>query len=312
MARIVPIMEAIRRIVARWTVTEAPLIADAPVGTDIITVRTTQRFNPGDEIMIKDGGPVSTGNVDDNVEIGHHVANIIDDNNIQLTEPLNFAWAVNANSYAVKTLHGNFVKTIFLGEPSIIPEQSLPAITVNASTSHSEWYTTRATKEHYTIDIGVFVEDSTDENAALFHWDLTDLIVQGLKKNIYPLISDYQLFPITQDIQVGDIYIKLADTSQFLPSNIALIEDQYKMFENHVDCVVDSTTLKMNTAVNAVYLAENTQIIKPNRFIFNSWPSDTKWGNIYKGSLLKSAVISYFAEEIELQFNQPWSDTQLK
>jgi hypothetical protein len=312
MARIVPILEALRRIIARWTVTETPLTLDGQVGSDILTVNTTQRFHPGDQLMVKDGGPIGTASVNDNVENNLQVADVIDNTHLRLTTALKFKWPVARQSYAVKTIHGRFVKTIFLGEPTIIPENALPAITVSAQTSASEWYTTRATKERYSVSIGVFIEDSTDEEAALFHYDLTDLIVQGLKKNIYPLVSDYQTFPVTQDIQVGDQYIRVTDTSQFVNGNIALIEDQYKMFENHVDCVLDSTTLKMNTAVNALYLAGNTQIIKPNRFIFNSWPSDTKWGNIYKGTLLKAAVVNYFAEEIELQFNQPWSDTQLK
>jgi hypothetical protein len=312
MARIVPLLEALRRIVARWVVTESPLTVAAVAGSDTLTVRSTQRFHAGDQVMIKDGGSLASASVEDNVENELVILDVIDDTHIKLTAPLKFTWTVNAESYLIKMIHGQYVKTIFLGEPTIIPENALPAITVNATSSQSEWYTTRATKERYNVDIGVFVQDSTDESSALFHWDLTDLIVQGLKKNVYPLVSDYELFPVTQDIQVGDQFVKINNTTGFFNGTIALIEDQYKMFENHVDCVVDSTTLKMNTAVDAVYLAADTQIIKPHRFIHNSWPSDTKWGSIYKGSLLKSAVISYFAEEIELQFNKPWSDTQLK
>ena len=301
---ILPLLEGLRRIIARWVITESPLTANAAIGASTITVRNTIRFQAGDEILIKN-------NLDDpDIENGLTVKRVIDETHIELNRPLSFAWTVAAGCSVMKTFHGNYVRAIYLGEPDTIPQY--PAITVNGTSKNSEWYTTRATKERYNVEIGVFVEDATQEEGYKFLLEITAIIEQGLKRNIYPLVDSYETFQLTQDIAPGDVYIKVDDTSKFVCGNITLIEDEYKMHENHVKEVVDGTTLRMETPIHVPYLAANTQLIKPDRFIHNSWPSDTNEGKIHKGTLLKCAVISYFAEEIELQFNQPWSDTQLK
>ena len=54
---------------------------------------------------------------------------------------------------------------------------------------------------------------------------------------------------------------------------------------------------------------DDTNIIVPSRFIFNSWPSNIEFGSIHKGELLKAARISWFAEEEEMQF---WRRNELK
>jgi hypothetical protein len=300
------IAESLRRIIARHVITESPLTADASAGDDTITVRTTNRFAKGHQVLIKNDAD------DPDVENGLTIAEIVDKNTIRLTAPLAFDWTVAAGCSVMKTIRGNYVRAVMLGEPEVFPQNMLPAITVRAKGSNSAFFTTRATKERYTFEIGVFVEAASQEDSEILMLELADMVQKGLKKNVYPLVSDYESVEVTQDIAVGDYFVKVADTSIFVPGHITLVEDQYKMFENHVNGVCDATTLRLETAFQESYLAGETHLIRPNRFIFNSWPSDIQPGTIYKGTLLKAAAITWFGEEMEIQFNQPWSDTQLK
>ena len=75
--------------------------------------------------------------------------------------------------------------------------------------------------------------------------------------------------------------------------------------------IVDSTTIQIMTPSNFYFPMNDTKVIIPHRFIFNSWPSEVTPGKIHKGTLLKAAVISFFCEETEQQIQGGFSDPQL-
>lgn len=300
MGSVLPILNGVRQIVARHVVADVPITSDISPGDTVLNIKTTIRLKNGDEIIITDG---------ENEEHDLFIHSVIDDTHIQLTTTTRFDWAVSDNVVIKRAFAGQYVKGIYLGEPDVIP--TYPAITVNIVNSHSEFWTTRATKERYQIEIGIFVEGSDQESGATLLWELTDRVQLSLKKNVYPLLSDFTTYNITADIQPTDYFIKVADTSVFRQGQLVLIEDTFQTVETYIDVICDATTLKLNTPTGLNYSTADTLLILPTRFIFNSWPADITWGKIFKGTLLKGASISWFAEEMEIQFNKPWTDTQL-
>lgn len=300
------LIDAIRRLIERWVRTTTKLTVDASAGDTTLTVVSTSRFHAGDEILIKaandEGG--------EDTEFGLVIEEVVDRNTVRLAAPLEFAWLVADDAAIIKTLRGLYVKSFHFGEPDLIALQELPAITISGKSRHSEWYTIRATKERFELEIGVFVVDGTMEDGARFLAHICDTITAGLKQNVYPLVNDYEQTVLAAQGNYGDEYIQVADSSVLACGQI-LIENEYDSEETTVAEIVNATTIKLGARLTRTYPATTTKIIRPNRLFYNSWPADTQYGKIHKGTLLKAGVISFFAEETEIQGNNTFSGPQI-
>jgi len=287
------ILDGVRRIVSRWTITSAPLITNASAGDSIIEVRPSIRFRIGDEVTILT--PIRGEN-------NLIVKSIIDKSHIEFTRPIIYNFDLNENPVLYKTLNGLFVQGIYLGDPLNIP--MYPAITVNGTNRNSEWLTLDSTKETYSVQINVYVEDSSMEAGYRFLLKITDTIQKGLKRNIYPLVSPYSTTILTSNAIQNDEFIKVADSSIF-QSNISqrvLLEDPYKIQELNIINVIDANTIQVFPSICDTYLvSDGAHAISVERFIFNSWPKDINYGFVHKDTLLKASTIDWFAWEEEIQ-----------
>jgi len=137
---------------------------------------------------------------------------------------------------------------------------------------------------------------------------MADEIQLGLKRNITPLISDYDVTSLTQNITVGDDTIYVADRSLFNNNRRIMIEDPFESHENWVTTWwtdeedPSQQSVRLKDCVPYAFNMSDTTIVVPHRFIYNSWPDSIQYGTIHKGELLKGAKISWFAEEEEMQF----------
>ena len=297
------LLDAIRRIIMRWTYTQVQLTADAHAGDDTLTVVASKRWRKGDELLIR--------NADEDVEAGLVIEEVVDEHTLKLVSPLQFGWSVSEDASLIKTIYGQYVKGFFLGEPDVIGMENLPAVTINGTKRSSEWYTIRMTKERYDIEIGVYVADSTQEDGYRFVMRMVDIIQYGLKRNIYPLVSDYKQTSFIANASINDSFLRVADTSQLQCGGMVLFENPHNSEENYISAIHDSTTISVMTPISYDYNVTDSTVIIPSRFIYNSWPADINYGKIHKGTLLKAAVISYFAEETENQLEGGWQDTNL-
>lgn len=307
------VLDSIRRIVRRWTTTASPLVEDANSGDTIIKLNSTLRFREGDEVLLHD--PLQ-------YEVDLRISEVIDNNYVRLSSPILYDWTVDQNSVIEKAINQMIVNGIYIGDPDVIP--MYPAITVNAISRNSEWMTLESTKERYEIEVSIYALESTHEDGLRFIMQMVEAIQHGLKRNIYPLVGDYETTSLIADASSGDIFLKVADSSVFEDKSFsqptfpkqsvlrAFIEDQYKTQEFTVTQLLDETTIEVGDAICESYLvSDNSILIHPKRFIYNSWPSSIDYGKISKGSLLQAAVIKWFAEEEELQEFR-FQDTHLK
>ena len=287
------VLDSVRRIISRWTITSAPLISNASAGDNIINVRSTIRFRVGDEVTILT--PVRGEN-------NLIIQEIIDKSHLKLTGGLVYNFDLTENPVLYKTLNGMLMQGIYIGDPDNIP--MYPAVTVNGTGRDSEWLTLDSTKETYNVQINIYVEDSSMEAGYRFLLKMSDTIQKGLKRNIYPLVSPYSTTILTSNAIQGDSFIKVADSSIFNPavSQRVLIEDPYKIQELNVISIVDANTIQVQPAICDTYLTtDGAHAISVERFIFNSWPKSINYGFVHKGTLLKAATIEWFAWEEELQ-----------
>lgn len=298
----IAVANAIRRIIERWVITRTDLIADANAGSTSISVHSTKRFKAGEQFLIH--------NDNEDMENNLYIESIPDRNTIILTEPLKFSWPMSAGGKVVKTQGGLFVKAVHLGEPNVI--MNVPAITVNLKAASSEFMTLRGTKERYDLEIGIYVSGTSQEEGDLFLYSLTDVIQYGLKRNFYPLLNDYRTTTLLEDVEIGDSFIRVADTSIFTEQQQLIIEDAYNIDVLGVIGICDDSTVEIGVPAQYNFIKEDSIVIRPTRLPYNSWPTGVNFNLINKGTLLKAAALSYFVEEYEPQNDASFGDTQLQ
>ena len=290
-------LDSVRRIISRWAITNTPLTADTMPGDTNLAVINTARFQPGDEIMIRNSVQGETP---------LYVVAVVDNNNLTVTPAVKYHWKISDSSILHKTFNQMFVQGIYLGDPDNIP--MFPAITVNATSRESEWLTIKSTKETYRLKATIYVEAAAQEAGYRFLLQMVNTLQHGLKQNIYPLVAPYQVtLPLT-NLFAGDEYIKVTDSSLFqvADKNRLLIEDRYKTEEFSVAQIIDSQTIKVFPKVfNNYALTDGLKLIIADRFLYNAWPDSIEYGTIFKGTMLKAAAISWFAWEEQLQKQKP-------
>lgn len=304
------LLDAVRRIISRWVETTSPIEADLDVGDTVVTVASTARFQAGDEVMIEaptEGEPNLV------------IQEIISDTQVRLASGVSNQWVTSESPVLRKLINGMYVQGIYIGDPEVIPQY--PAITVSGPTIESTPLTLDSWQEHFEVEITVYVEEATHEDGYRFMLQMLKTMREGLKKNIYPLVNDYNSTAITADIAIGDEYIRVADSSIFhtvftdklieegetypLRSDVRIIlEDRWKSEESRVREITEDGIIRIVPNACNTYLVSNSAIaIQPMRFIFNSWPKTTNIGKVVKGgTLLQAATINWFADEEDVRY----------
>jgi len=294
------VLDGVRRIIHKWVNTISPITEDVIVGTSQVKLRAVHRFAEGDQVMLKNANIYETGKIIQSVDTDTKI--------VTLDNPILNSWTVTEGTQLIKTINELFVQGIYMGEPEVIPRY--PAICVNGISRSSEWMSLEFTKERFEIEITIFVKESTHEAGYRFLMNLTDMIQKGLKRNLVPLVNDYDVLALVEDINNDDIIITIENTTVFQINNRILIEDKYQSEEHWIKAVypIDNPSngvrVHLANPVCGDFSASDTSIILARRFVFNSWPANIEYGKIHKGELLRAAKISWFAEEAEKQWSR--------
>lgn len=293
------VLDSVRKIIQRWVSTESFLTADANPGDTTIYVDNALRFKVGDKCLMTDG---------EYFEYPFTVSDIVSNNILEVTEPVkNNGWTVANNVSFRKSINGQMVHGIYMGDPAVIPRY--PAITVNGTSRSSEWMTLETTTEKYNVEITAYVEEATQEDGYRTLLRLVDIIQSGLKRNIFPLVGEKAMVDLAADVFKSELFIKVTDTAGIEAGQFIVIEDQFKGQDVRIKSIVDGSTLELAGPLAGDFLmADDPRVILVDRFVYRSWPSDIDYGFIHKDSLLKAARITWTAEEIEVQGVIGWGD----
>tara|TARA_Y100000034_G_scaffold87954_1_gene105513 strand:+ start:1852 stop:2754 length:903 start_codon:yes stop_codon:yes gene_type:complete len=293
------VLDSVRKIIQRWVSTESFLTSDAEPGDSTLYVENALRFRSGDKCLLTDGT---------HYEYPFTISEITSNNIIQVEEDVKLdGWTVDNNVSLRKSINGQMVHAVYMGDPSVIPR--FPAITVHGTSRSSEWTTLETTTEKYNLEITVYVEDSTQEDGYRTLLSLANIVQKGLKRNIFPIVGPKVFVDLSADAFQNELNIKVTDTTGIEAGQFIIIEDQFKGQDVRVKSIVDSSTVELAGPMAGDFLlADDARIILVDRFVYKSWPSDIDFGFVHKETLLKAARITWSAEEIEVQGIIGWGD----
>lgn len=174
------VLDSLRRIISRWVETITPITQSVTPGDTILEVSSSVRFQISDQVLIET--PLEG-------ETELFIQDIVDDTHIELSTPVLNSWDLAEAPALRKLVNGMFVEGIYIGNPAVVP--MYPAILVNGTTLDSEWMTLDSTKETYNIEISILVEEATHEAGYRFLLKMLKVLREGLKRNIFPLVGDF-------------------------------------------------------------------------------------------------------------------------
>jgi len=291
------ILDSLKKIIYRWVNTEIPLINNVSVGDVILDIDNTNRFYPGDVIAITDGIEF---------EFPLVVKGVLDRNKIVIHSGTNFNWN-SSNAYVKKSINGQFVQGIYIGDVSIIPK--FPAIVINGKSKTSEWTTLESTTEKYEVSISCYVEQANQEDGYRTLLKMVKIVEQGLKRNMFPLISSSPSVDVIDSVLTNDQFLKVESTDGLLKNHLLVIEGKYNAEDLMIQEVVDEQIIRVGNVFNNYLLSEAPKIYVLDRFLYKTWPGSIDFTTVQKDTLLKGATISWSGEEIELQGHIGWMDT---
>lgn len=297
------IIDSIRSIISKALRAQTILTSSAVSGQTQINVISSRRFNIGDQIRIR--------NTIDNSGQYHNIKQVPLGNIIVLTQPIQGNY--NKDDTVIQMCY-NFqvLQAVYHGKPQVIPKY--PSVTVFVpSFSHSP-LAIRLNQDKYTVQISIYVQASWQQLAVRTLSRMVKKINQTMKRNYLPLVSPFVSCSIASDINAGDQYIYINNSSGnilWAPAIISL-QDPWNWNEVSVQRIVSvdnntgMTLLKLSTpCAYSFKVQDNSQAIFHTRMIYYNWLDNVSYGVVYKGTLLKSAVMTLTIKQTDIAPNCP-------
>lgn len=298
------LQKAIKLVIERYIAQMIPLSQSGIVGTNYAYVSSVRRFNIGDEIVIRNENSVDA-------ELLHVTGVNQSENRLIFQEDLVQDWPLSGG-FVQKLIgfsSGNteFLRGVYLGDPAVITQ--FPAITVDAKSLSTEWFTLESTKDTYEIDISVYVDGLAyhESQYELMH-AYTKAIRNSLFRTFYPLVQPYFSTTLTEEAIEGEYTIEVADIDfvSCTTGSWIFLESVDHLIPNRIIEDFGNGTMRLLRPLRASF-SVGDKIIMPQRHIFNTLPHSVNYGTVNKGTMLKAAVISYRAEE-EIRRFVPYID----
>lgn len=297
------IQKAIKKIIERFIVIIRRITNNASVGDTTIYIQGTRRFRPGDHIVIRSLTRM-VNHENDDVAI-YCISRVVDRHTLILTEPL--VRNCTASDSVVQKVIGyedgdqslgphNFLRAIYLGDPAVIP--MYPAITIDAKSKNSEWFTLESLSQEYQIDITMYVDGHASHEAqyTLMHLYIKQ-IEDALLRTLYPLVQPYRSTTLTEDVNPTDDIIRVTDENFFqCGMGWIFLENIDYLVPNRAIKHLGSGSLQLVRPAGASFSAGDT-IIHPLRHIYDSLAYSTAFGIVNKGTVLKAGKLSFRCKE---------------
>lgn len=287
------IQKAIRKVISRYVVNERALTSVASVGDISLSIVSSRRFVLGDKIALID---LTTGDA----EI-LEICAVPDTQTIEVDTGLLGDYPITGGGSVIRKILGYeagieaFIQSIYLGDPEVISHY--PAITIDAKSRDSEWFTLESTKERYTFDISVYVKTSDYEASYELMHRYANAIEQALFRTMFPLVEPFTSTTLAQAVEPDDILIQVVEDETFqCTGNWVWFESVDYLRANSLTEYLGNGVYRLKRPIGQAFAAGD-QVITPNRWVFNMIPPNTQFGTVNKGTMLKAAVITVQYEE---------------
>jgi len=280
------VLDSLKSTIMRFAMNTQDLTVDAIAGTRNLTVVQTRKFFEGEVIVIRNGTQGEIRTIDE----------IIDENNMTITEDLDFSWMLADGASVMKAPGGQYIKRIYYGDPTVIPDY--PAVTIMGDSRDEEWWTINSTKRKWNCTITVLVEDATDEEAYRGMLAIAKSIEDALWVNRWPVFESKYETDLIADAVTSDSVLTLDDTSGLKVKDEIVIEDLYRTQQNQIKRIIDNNNVDLYAPlIHDFSTSSGATLIVPSRWVMWSKPEGTDYGFVHKDTLLKAAQIKWFAEE---------------
>jgi len=283
------VVRAAKDTVIRFAMNQQNLEDDAIAGDTILKVPQTRKFFEGETIVVRDN---TIGEI-------RHIKKIIDENTIEITEPLQATWIANdMNNVAMvqKAPGGQYVKRVYLGDPDNIPDY--PAITVLGNSRDEDWWTVGSTTPDWRVTVSVLFDDYSTETAYEGMLELTASIENSLWANRWPVLDTIVETDLVADLNKGETVVQVDDTSLLQPNSMVMIEDLTSTEMMKVKRVIGPDSIELKNPSGCDFtVADGATVIFPSRWVMWSKPGSTDYGFVHKGTLLKASQITWDLQE---------------
>lgn len=291
------LLKAIQKIIKRYIVNEQTTTAAASAGATTIEVVNGRRLTCGDNIVL-----YQTGSNDGEMCI----VTKVEGRTVTLNSALKRSWA--SGTKMQKLVGMQWCRGVHIGDPPVIGQY--PAICIAPSHGSTEYLTIAGTSDKYELDISVYVEAAHFEVALEYQIKTAEAIKEALFKTLYPLVEPYDLTTLAEDVEEGDMVIRVADDSKIGQYALFWLENNNYSTSLKPICVPGNGVVELAFPVDASFSAGD-DVIMPVRHFYDQLPSDIDYGYVVKDTLLKAAKISYRATEERFR-HRPNYDTFLR
>jgi len=290
------ILKAIAQIIERFVVGDTPLRSIVSAGNTTIPVSTSRRYCIGDRIVLHEDSNILTAE-----GFMRTVVTKPDNRTITIDEPISEDLPSGTHVkklVGLDTGHETFLRSVFIGDPAVINQNSLPAITVDGRSRSSEWITLESTGETFNIDITVYVLASDYEAQYELMHRYATAIENSLFRSFYPLAMPFDSTTLAEDAVELDTIMKVTDQDFFECSGGHFFMENFDTVHfNRVKADLGNGVIETKVPIQSDFNAVDTTVIVPKRHIYNALPASTDYGVINKNAMLKSARISYVCTE---------------
>ena len=183
------IYQAMKNRMSQYLLAESTLISNSSVGSNIITLSSTDDFeaeginNEYPQCILVDNN--TTGRqIAGGVEGAEVVElDIVYGNNIQLKAPLQNDWLVSNNARLKRAPNGVPIDDVIIGDLAVIPK--FPVVCLLPISKAISWKTFSGTVEKINIDFMVYAVDDDTENATISVLKTTDVVEWILMSNLH-------------------------------------------------------------------------------------------------------------------------------
>ena len=285
------LLNTLRKLIDRQVANTQTLRQSAQVGDTMLYLQNAKFFEACEKIAVYRDG-------EEDGEL-HTIKRVISWNQIELEVPLSEAYTT-ANTRVTKTIEGDWVRGVYIGDPQVIPRY--PAITIAPSSRSSEWLTIESTSERHELEISIYTEYSYQEKSIQINLELTKLIERGLYFSFYPLVERYCTTFLTEDVDRNDTIIRVDDDNLNRQFVWFFIESDQHTRPTKPKEYRDNGVIELTMPIGENFSAGD-EVIFPGRHFYDSRPESTNFGTAEKGTLLYASRINYFAIEERLRPN---------
>lgn len=287
------ILPSLRTLLIDHLATSQALIADMAPGSKFVKIANTSRFRAGDEVFLM-ATPLNRAEK-------ARIFAVPDFETLELEEATVPGWATADSSLVQKAINYAPLKRVYIGNLGRNPD--FPSITITPENESNEWWALGATDHDFRVSIRVYVQTGNFEKSEILLAKYAKAIREILIDHIHPVInSQTEIFSLTVDLPANGTVATIPDTSTFRLGDRIILRDATpppSSEENTVRTVLSPTELELNVAVGRTFeTARSAELLRLNRYLYDTRPSDISYGYVPGASLLRAAQIDWFGKEV--------------